>query len=354
MIVKNIVVLSLLLSLCNANNNVTIQQEAGYIDETHTTLSKKILEWSNTIDTTLSSWVGNDDINTTIVGSNASDNTLENKVKTVDSFFQNNKYLNETEDTFIRVRVGSKFYSKSSNDFDLRLKGQLPLSKSKKSFKIFIDDVTLDNDKNILRDDSEDDLSSVPDIGVHYFSPKTNGIESKYSLGLSGIHPFVKARYTLPFTLSEWLVDPVQLVKYSADDEFEEETNIYFDKQFKESSLFRIQLHRKTQTEIDGMDYGLSLQYYWSTKQDTGLRFSQSFWGNTKYQYTVEKNIELSQAKNYSGINNYVTSFSWRENIWRKWFYYEVRPGVNFEKQYDYEPNYTVYIFLDFYFGQHH
>ncbi len=353
MIVKSIVVLSLLLSLCNADINVTTQQESNYIDETHTILSKKVLEWSDTIDTTLSSWVKNDEINTTIVGSNVSDNTLENKVKTVDSFFQNNKYLNETEETYIRVRVGSNFQSKRSNDFDLRFKVQLPLSKSKKSFKIFVDDITLDNAKNILRDDSEDDRSA-PDIGVHYFSPKTYGIESKYSLGLSGIYPFVKARYNLSFKINEWLIDPVQVFKYSTDDEFEEETNIYFDKQFKESSLFRIQLHRKTQTEIDGMDYGLSLQYYWSPKKDTGLRLSQTFWGNTKYQYIVDKNVEPPQTKNYSGINNYFTSFSWRENIWRKWFYYEVRPGVNFEKQYDYEPNYTIRLFLDFYFGQYH
>jgi hypothetical protein len=214
MIVKSIVVLSLLLSLCNADTNVTTQQESNYIDETHTTLSKEVLEWSDTIDTTLSSWVGNDEINTTTVGSNVSDNTLENKVKIVDSFFQNNKYLNETEETFIRVRVGSNFQSKRSNDFDLRFKVQLPLSKSKKSLKIFVDDITLDNAKNILRDDSEDDRSA-PDIGVHYFSPKTYGIESKYSLGLSGIYPFVKARYNLPFKINEWLIDPVQVFKYS-------------------------------------------------------------------------------------------------------------------------------------------
>jgi len=353
MIIKSIVVLSLLLSLCNADNNVTTQQESNYIDETHTTLSKKVLEWSDTIDTTLNSWVGNDEINTTTVGSNVSNNTLENKVKVVDSFFQNNKYLNETEETFIRVRVDSNFQSKESNDLNLRVSAQIPFSKSKKSFKIFVDDITLDNAKNILKDNSEEDRLT-PDIGVHYFAPETYGINSRYSLGLSGIDPFVSARYNVSTRTDEWLIDLVQFFKYSTDDEFEEDTDIYFDKQFKESSLFRIQLHRNTQTNVDGMNYGLAFQYYWTPKKDAGLKLSQSFWGNTKYQYIVDGNVKPPQTENYSGINNYVTSVSWRENIWRKWFYYEVRPGVNFQKQYDYEPNYTLRLIFDFYFGQYH
>jgi len=352
MIIKSIVVLSLLLSLCDAESNITIQNESNYIDETHTNLSKKVLEWSRAIDTTLSSWLGNSETNTTTVASNVSDNISVDQARSIDSFFQNDKYLNETDNTFVRVRVDSYSQSKESSDLDLRVSAQLPFNKSKKHFKIFIEDLTLDNAKNILKDDLEEDRLA-PDIGIHYFAAERYGIESRYSLGFSGIDPFIRARYNMPIKTGEWQIDPVQLFTYSMEDEFEEETNIYFDKQFEELSLFRIQLHRKTQTEIDGMDYGLALQYYWSPKKDTGLRLSQSFWGNTKYKYIVDNNAEFPETKSYSGINNYVTSFSWRANIWRKWFYYEVRPGVNFHKQYDYEPNYTIRLFFDFYFGQY-
>ncbi len=352
MIIKYIIIL-LLLSLCHAETHIATEQESNYIDETHTTLSKKVLEWSRMIDTALSSWAGNDEINTTTVASNISDQTLENRVESVDAFFQNDKYLNETDNTFIRIRVDNNFQSKESNKFNFSVSAQLPLGKSKKSFKIFVDDLTSDNAKNILNDDSEEDRLA-PDIGVHYFAEKRYGIKSRYSLGLSGLDPFVRARYTMTVKTDKWLIDPVQLFQYSANDEFEEETNIYFDKQLKESSLIRIQLHRKTQTKVKGMDYALSLQYYWSPKKDTGLKLSQSFLGNTKYRYRVDENVEPPVTKNYSGIHNYLTSLSWRENIWRKWFYYEVRPGVNFHKDHDYKPNYTIRLFMDFYFGQYH
>ena len=353
MIFKSIIVLSLFLSFCNAENNVTTQNESNYIDETHATLSKQVLEWSDEIDATICDWVGDDETNTTTVEANVSDTILEDKVRTVDSFFQNNKYLDETDDAYIRVRVDSFFQSKASNDLNFRVRVQLPLSESKKRLKVFVDALTLDNAQNILKDDKEEN-SLAPDIGINYFAPERYGIESKYSLGFSGLNPFVKARYNIPFTFNEWLIDPIQLFKYSTDDEFEEETNIYFDKQVEESSLFRIQLHRKTQTKIDGMDYGLSFQYYWSPKKDTGLRLSQSFLGNTKHPYILDKDIEPQQTKTYGGISNYITSFSWRENIWRKWFYYQVQPSVNFDKQYDYEPNYSIRLFVDFYFGQYY
>jgi hypothetical protein len=287
--------------------------------------------------------------NTMVDESKKTITTVEEKVHSVDQFFQNEKYLNETENTYIRARVESYFQSKGSNDFDLTVRAQIPFSKSKKRFKIFVDDLTLENADEILKDTSVN--NNTPDIGIHYFASRHN-ILSRYSIGLSGIDPFLKARFNMPINIDDWLIDPVQLFKYSTDNKFEEETNIYFDKKISEKSLFRIQLYRSTQEEIDGMNYALSVQYYRSTKKNTGFGFAQSFYGNTEYEYTTEKGVPHPKIKKYGGIHDYVTSFSWRANVWRKWFYYEVRPAVSFHKQYDYEPNYTLRVFFDFYFGK--
>ncbi|WP_373029696.1 hypothetical protein [Sulfurovum sp.] len=401
-VLRVIVISSLVLSLNYADSNSTIQGESSYIDKLHKSISETVIEWSDIIDTTLSNWLDDNETNTTdpedveenitLLEANITDaednatavkinrviiptqtravkthttiapsntmvdetkktiSTVEEKVHSVDQFFQNEKYLNETENTYVRVRVESYFQSKGSNDFDLTVRAQMPFSKSRKRFKIFVDDLTLDNADEILKDTSANRNDS-PDIGIHYFASR-HKILSRYSIGLSGIDPFVKARFNMPINIDEWLIDPVQLFKYSTDDKFEEETNIYFDKKVSEKSLFRIQLYRSTQEEIDGMNYALSAQYYRSTKENTGFGFTQSFFGNTEYQYTTEKDVPHPKTKKYGGIHDYVTSFSWRANIWRKWFYYEVRPSVSFHKQYDYEPNYTLRVFFDFYFGK--
>lgn len=360
---RGIILLALLSSLSYANRDTCFvernstaesgQGQFNYIDETHASLSSSVLEWSETIDMTIGEWLGHKDGNCTHCNAETADidqTSLKSQVRSADAFFQNRKYLNETDDVFIRVRTGGFFQSKGSEDYEVKLRAQIPFSRCKKHFNIFINDMTIDNVNNILKKDEKD----TPNIGVNYFAPQRYGIKSRYALGFSGIDPFVSARYNMPFQTGNWLIDPVQFFQYSLDDKFEEETNIYFDRQFKEMSLFRMQLHRKTQENIDGMDYGLSVQYYWSLKEKIGLGFSQSFFGNTKYPYTVEGDDAMPKVKTYGGIHNYLTEFTWRENIWRKWFYFEVRPSVNFHKQYDYKPNYAVRVFFDFYFGKYH
>ena len=293
--------------------------------------------------------VTNMPMNNTPTVTNALENTLEDRVNSADAFFQNDKYLNETENTYIRIRAESYLQSKDSSDYDLNIRAQMPFKKSRKNLKIFVENMTVDNANDILQDAKDDDNS--PDIGIHYFKP-FKMIKSRYSIGLSGIDPFVKARFNMPIKTDQWLIDMVQFFQYSTDNKFEEETNIYFDKEVGKKSLLRIQLYRSTLDEVDGMNYALSLIYYKSLNTHTGFGFGQSFYGNTEYEYTTEKGNPHPKTKKYGGIHDYVTSVSWRTNVWRKWFFVEVRPSVSFHKQYDYDPNYRVSVFFDFYFGR--
>ncbi len=429
---KSIVILSLSLSIGNADSNQSTQNEFLYIDKLHKSISQTIVEWSDIIDTTLSDWLEENVTNTTDIEDNStmletnitdmennttiletnltdvednsttfdtnvtkvesntmivertknsaktntntlstqtkyvqsatttvtssedsnetkiSEDTFEEEVDNVDRFFQNDKYLDKTDETFIRIRSENYFESKGSNDFGVNVRVQMPLSKTKKRFKIFVDDLTLDNANEILKDTPD-----TPDVGIHYFASR-HKILSRYSIGFSGLDPFVKARFNMPIEIDHWLIDPIQTFRYSTDNKFEEETNIYFDRKIDNRSFFRILLYRKTQDEIEGMDYALSTQYFRTGRKDTGFGLAQTFYGNTEYTYSTEQGIPNPKLKKYGGIHDYVTSFSWRANIWRKWFYYEVRPSVSFHRQYDYEPNYRLRLFFDFYFGKIH
>lgn len=337
------------------DTNATAEAERTYIDEQHEALSNQVIHWSETIDRKLSSYLTGSEYNITLAKPNPVDDSeeLKEEVNSVDAFFQNDKFLEETDDAYVRIRFDANFQSKDDEDFNLKASAQLPLSRSKKEFKFFIDDVSQDNTKDIATDDTEDQ-KSAPEIGMHYFAPETYGIESKYSVGIRGIYPFVRARYKMVFEAGEWLIEPVQSFKYSVKDDFEEETNVYFDTQLEELSLFRIQLHRKTKSRMDGMDYSLGFSYFWAISQGIGVNLSQTFWGNTEYKYVTDETTDpVTESDPYGGISNYSTALSWRQSVWRKWFFYEVRPGVNFHRQYDYEPNYTIRIYLDFYFGNY-
>jgi len=322
---------------CNAEDNNTI------FDQAHSSISEKVLDWSEYLDIHISSWLDNNTTNNKvcleqdIIGFRGEDKYREYNV---DSFFQSNKYFNETEDIYVRLRLNNYLYSKKSNKVNVKLNAQLPFNRCKRQWKFFLQDPA-----NIQRENSLTDTSS-DGVGIRYYKERKGGIDSGYSLGFTAGSPYVRARYKFPIELDTWKIEPIQLFKYSKKYYFEEETNIYFDKPI-DDDLFRISLHRKSASTLTGTDYSINFQYYLYLGKNAGLEFTQSFTGNTDYSH------RYSSEKNYHDINNYVSSISWRENIWRKWLYFEVKPTINFHKDFNYKPSYEFHFLFDIYFGEY-
>ena len=85
------IVFLLLLFVLNSNSvadtNETIE-EYDYIDKTHEALSKKVIDYSYMLDSSMSSIINNDE-NSTV--------PLVTKDKSIDSFLLNEKYIDETD-----------------------------------------------------------------------------------------------------------------------------------------------------------------------------------------------------------------------------------------------------------------
>lgn len=328
-----ILLLSLLLS-SHVMAEDTDKSFQSYIDEKQKSISNKVINIFDKIDENINDFFGGSENNYM----NDKEIDYENAI---DKFFKNDKYIDETQRSFIRIRLGSLLQSKTSTIYNYKISARIPLSRTKKSFQLFIDDI----EKNYINDTTYDDeASTTPQVGIYYFAPKYHDIRSKYSIGVRGFSAFIRARYSKVFKVGKWDIEPTQQFKYSTKYNFEEESNIYFDRQLNNSSLFRTLLHRRTKSELTGMDYRVAFIYYNTPKKRSGFSITQYFWGNTKY-------TTLNKPKKFSGISDYVTAFSWRQNIWREWISYEIQPGISFHRQYDYKENYMLRFNLDFYFG---
>ena len=73
---KGTFIFLLLLEVANADNNQSTQNEPIYIDQLHKSISETVIEWSEIIDTKLSSWLENNDSNTTHIEANVTDKTV--------------------------------------------------------------------------------------------------------------------------------------------------------------------------------------------------------------------------------------------------------------------------------------
>lgn len=304
--------------------NVSLFAYDDFIVDTHSSVSDKVKVTSKYIDKTLNNWLVFSDDNKT--------DLLEKEVNSVDSFYKNEKFIDETENSFVRLRIWRSYSSLENSRFNIGLRVHLALSKTRKNLKLFLEDINQDNFNNILLKDASSESSA---IGLSYFTLGYYGIDSKYSLGIRGFYPYIKIRYKKIFKIKDWLIEPSQTFKYSTKTDFTEETNLYFDTKIDDLDMFRVQLSRGTSSDKKGMDYSMSFQYFYSPKKNTGVSLTQSFLGNT-------------ETINY--VDTYNTELNWRQSIWKKWFFYEVRPGIDFKKSYDFKPNYKLMLLTDFYF----
>ena len=140
MMYRNFFTVLLLLTVAEAKEST--DSNASYIDDTHATISNKVMDWSGSLDDTLSGWLGYDETNTTNLPSKPED-VIEKKVLYVDAFFRSNKFLDETDETFVKIRFDGNVQTKESNDFKARLSAQIPFIKSRQNFKFFVNDLTI-------------------------------------------------------------------------------------------------------------------------------------------------------------------------------------------------------------------
>ncbi|MCK9472917.1 hypothetical protein [Sulfurimonas sp.] len=329
--------ISLFLALnAAAQEDKTQQTYHGYLDEKHKSFSKYVVKLFDNVDKSISLWVKESDNNKTDYETNE-----DEVIYAIDEFFKNEKFIEETEKSFLRIRLGSEFQSKESIEFNQKISAQIPLSRTKKNIQLFIGN----SEKNYLSNvPSGANSASSVGVGVNLFTPFYKGIKSKYSIGIKSFSTYAKARYSKDFKTKDWLLQPTQQFIYSTKDDFSEETNIYLNKTLNENSIFRTTLHRKTQSNVDGFDYAVAFSYYLALSQKKGFSFTQQFWGNSEYR------CEAAPQK-YDGISSYSSFASWRQNIFRKWIALEIKSGVDFHRQYEYEPNYIFRFDIDFYFG---
>jgi len=309
------------------------------IDRAHKNISDTIVRVSTNTDDYISQKIG--------FTSKDSRSGLNQKLNQNDNFFKSTKYLEETIKSYIRISTDYEYNSLESNNFNVNIHASVDLRKSSKNLKLFISDLNNDNAKDLLdkkrykKDNAAIGISLMENIGRH--------IDVKYSLGIRSLYPYVKARFSIKKQFGSFEFEPVQNFKYSAKDHFSEDTRFYIDKYIQKKLLFRTELGRGSQSKYDGMDYDATFHLFWTLNSKSGFVFTQGFYGNTKYKYTI--NQTTGEQKKFNGVNNYLSQLSYRHDVYKKWIFYEISPGVNFSKSDNYKANYRLYLKFDFFFG---
>ena len=320
------------------------QDEMFWVDRVHADLSNWVVGTSDSLDSKLMEWFGEE-------GATQKENQLE-KVKAErirnDRFFQTRRYLEDSPDAYIRFRIDTTFYHIEPDDYRLRVRAHIPFSRLRKRLRIFVEDFNNRNYRNTFSDVREGE--SAPSVGVNYFAPIFHDIVSKYSLGFSGIHPYVRARYLYQTVWGHWAFEPAQTFTWSERDGWSEETEFYLDRSLGASQILRFYLARGTQADEPGMSYNIGSSVEWLVSKRSGWRVGVSASGSTDYRYTLE---DSTRELRYTGIYSYSMTAAYRRSVWRPWLLLEVQPIVNWQKRYDFRTDYGVRFLFDIFVGKY-
>ncbi len=311
----------------------------NFIDNIHQKISDDIVDISTNTDEFISQKID--------LFSEKPTNSLNQKLNKNDNFFKSTKYLEETIKSYIRVSTNYRYNSLERDDFNVNIHASIDLKKSSKNLKLFISDLNSDNANDLLNKKRYKGDNAA--IGISLMENISRNINVKYSLGIRSLYPYVKARFSIKKQLGSFQFEPVQNFQYSTKDHFSEDTRLYIDKYIQKNLLFRTEFGRGSGSRFDGMNYDATFHLFWTLNSKSGFVFTQAFYGNTKYKYTINQTTE--EEKMFNGINNYLTQVSYRHDIYKKWIFYEISPGVNFSKNDNFKANYRLYLKFDLFFG---
>jgi len=212
-------------------------------------------------------------------------------------------------------------------------RASLALPKTKNRVNLFIENE--DEEEKRRRGDYRD--MTEGSIGLRYTFRVKNSMHSFASVGIHSYdNPYLLTHFWLPYEIGRWRNRVSQSFKYSNAYHFEEETNFYFDRFTDEDTMFRIHLGRNSKHEIDGMGYYATLSYNKMTNFNKGYQIGVSTYGQTQPENEITK---------------YSLHGAYKQNVYRKWLYFEIEPRVEWEKQYDFEANYVLHVSIEIFFG---
>lgn len=231
-----------------------------------------------------------------------------------DDFFVNERV---TEDVYAgtMVRWYNDFSWNQSEDvhYKTKLNARIHLPKVTRKLKVVFEPDAEDSILNLFPNENEEPENS---LGLQY----SWVTKERQSLSLKAtIKPSIELRYRYIYPLNEVLLTRFTQKIYQRKKITGSGTLLDFDHSLNEHFLLRWSNFINLETE-DLLEWGT---------------------GFTLYQY-----ISTTQALNYKAsltalerpehhINNYHLSVAYRHNILRQWFYYEIRPEINWPKEFE-------------------
>lgn len=248
-----------------------------------------------------------------------------------DSFFEEENYDAEDNTTSFRLEFSSFSESGAGTDFKARVGLRLRLPRLEDRLLLFVSGATEDftttgSDLEAVEDEFSDSDEDNLAIGLRYFFQQADKSNASLSAGLrfrSGSPVlYLRPRYRYLKRFSTFNLRFVQRFTWYTDSDLESRTQLEYDRIFQDDWFFRTRTQLDWYQDEDGVFPQLNFDL---SRPLSERRVIAAAWNN--YFETQPDGV----------LDASIFKIRYRQQTWRKWFWFEVAPQVAFRRDDDYD-----------------
>jgi hypothetical protein len=247
---------------------------------------------------------------------------------TVDSFFSNERYLEESSGSYGCIKASAYFSEGGEIDARASVCLKIDLPTTKKRWKLLLESDDRNDTESFSEDDQRTVVADVQDEKNQGSSAVFRYVAKDELLRYINFDIGVKARTPLdPFTRLRfrrtWVPDPWL---------FRLTESLYYFTSTAGGFLYRLDMERQI-----GTDWYLRMTFEADYRvPESQFNLAQNF----GFYQSVKKGHALSWELTLVGVSQpnprvdyYVYKFRYRINLWREWFFFEVSPQLVHERE---------------------
>jgi len=258
----------------------------------------------------------------------------------------NDDFLDRTNRSYIRLRGGYAYNYRGDDEYIYSITARLKIPRTREKLDLIIGDDTK-NSTDLSLEGTEAERDSSIALGLNNPFELLSPVDARVRLGFSGItNPYAKTTFNYEALFGRWMIVPHQAFRYSAEEKFEEWTNLDFRRRIASQMMLSLLFQRSTISDIDGMNYFAQ----------PSLNFTLGKYGNFTpylgmYGRTQEQPIEADGYTPKRGVYRYAVGLNWSRQASRRYIVYRLQPILSYDDPNDFRPNYFIKALLEFYFG---
>jgi hypothetical protein len=268
---------------------------------------------------------------------------VEKYVTDIDRFFANDALYKYTTDSYVQLSGDVLFEEKGETGYGANLRARVDMPGTKKRLKLIFDTDPKEKQDPLERSVDDSPTAAVQESDIYGAIQRERelwGWTFRPSVGVKftlPLEPYVKAQFTTIYPLQRWALRADQNFYWFDDTGFGSDSTIEFDRPVGKEHLFRASSFAR-----------------W-TEEDEFFHLSQIF---TFYQTLSRRRMVSYQVGAYGQtsptwfMTDYLLVVRYRQLIHKEWLFFEIRPQVQYSKEYDWDDEVSLLLRLEMFFGR--